>query len=430
MPTRVTSSLQGRLILGLVALGGCGRSSALVPDAEAVGTTTEVGGASGQGGGGSNGQGGGAVGGAAALASDAAFAAEASAPGSGGMSTDSGSDGPVVEPLDGGADSFPGVPLPPYTGGIVDVVNSSNWNETIHPFTQRKMLVRDGGNEHLVLLDLSRPNPVVWKVATSSPWDRGEQLIGNNQVMGSTASGYEVFDLSTGLSVKAVSSYPSTQSAYRMANGETMLTRSGTKLDFLDKSDRIAHEIDYPGYGYVRLARPTRNGTFLVPSDTQVFEGDGQGNVLWKLTAPTGSGWGHVFEPMLMSDGDTILSTFYGASLDIIDKTTHMVTKRYGTKMIPNAAVISPSAFAEFQILPNGNLVTTNWQNQTSGNGFVGRQIIEFNPNGDVVWVYQQDPMVFSDINGVLVLDGLDPQFPHALEISPDSTWQPIIPSP
>jgi hypothetical protein len=377
--------------------------------------------------------------GAAAAGSDAGDLGGPAGSGGSAPGNDDGGGTMIEPPVDGGADSFPGVRLPPYDGGIVNVVNSGNWNETmIHPFGQRRMLVREQGDPHLALLDLGSPNPVIWrKVAGStpggsplggSPWARGEQLIGNNQVMGSTPSGYEIFDLSTGRIVKSVGGHYNTQSAYRMANGETMLTRSGTTLSFLDKNDEISHEISYPGHGFVRLARPTRKGTFLVPSDQDVFEGDDSGNILWNLAAPMGSRWGEVFEPLLMGDGNVLLSTFFGVSIDIIDATTHLVTKRYQVPAQEFSQIV-PSAFAEVQILPNGNIITAN-RFGICGAVCAGRQIIEFNPTGDIVWTYQVDPKVFSSIDGVLVLDGLDPQFLHAQEISPDSTWQPVIPTP
>jgi hypothetical protein len=325
-------------------------------------------------------------------------------------------------------DSTVGVPLPPYDGGIVSVINGSNWDETtIHPFNKRRMLVRDTCDPHIVLLDFAQTNPVVWKAVAGGPWARSMQLIGNNQLLGGRNDGYEVFDMTTGQVVKTVKTHPNTQSAYRMANGETMLTRSGTVLDFLDKNDNVTHSISYPGFGYVRMARPTRNGTFLVPSDMKVFEGDDKGNVLWTAT---GTEWGHVWEPLLMGDGNVLLATGFGASLDVVDKTTHMVTKRYGTKTTPMAATLRPNYFAEFQILPNGNLITSNW---TGGHGCgfaLGAQVIEFNPAGEVVWLYKEDPTVVTSIQGVMVLDGMDPRFLHVQEISADSTWQPVIPTP
>jgi hypothetical protein len=423
MTPRTSRGFASRLFVGLVALAACGSTPAANQPSGAAGTSAP------------GGAGGAGTGGAAAGASAGTGAAGSIDDAGSGDATTEGTDaGPLPEPgsdggadIEGGVDAGMGIPLPPYDGGIINVVNSGNWNETtIHPFSQRRMLVRDEGDPHLVLLDFSRPNPVVWKVVTNGPWSRGEQLIGNNQVMGSRIDGYEVFDLTTGAIVKIVQGFGNTQAAYRMANGETMLTRSGTRLDFLDKNDKIAHSISYPGFSYVRLARPTREGTFLVPSDTKVFEGDANGKVLWSLTSPVGSSWSHAFEPLLMSDGKVILSTFFGASLDVIDRTTLTVTKQYGTKTIANAATIRPTAFAEFQILPNGNFITTNWLAYSSA----GVAILEFNPAGEVVWSYRADSMVFAAPQGVQVIDGLDPQFLHAQEISPDSTWQPVIPTP
>jgi hypothetical protein len=289
------------------------------------------------------------------------------------------------------------------------------------------MLVRDEGDPHLVLLDFGIPNPVVWKTATEGPFARSMQFIGNNQVLGGTSTGYQVIDLTDGRITKTVKGFPNTQSAYRMANGETMLTQGGTVLTFLDKTDQKAHQISYPGFGYVRLARPTRNGTFLVPSDTTLFEGDANGKVLWTAS---GAQWGHISEPLLMSDGNVLLATGFGASLDIVDRDAHLVTKRYGTKMMPMAATFDPTLFSELQILPNGNLITSNFKGDGWGNGPIGIQVIEFNPAGDVVWFYKQDPMVFGAIGGVMVIDGMDPNFLHVQEISPDSTWQPVIPTP
>ena len=52
--------------------------------------------------------------------------------------------------------------------------------------------------------------------------------------------------------------------------------------------------------------------------------------------------------------------------------------------------------------------------------------MLEFNPAGDVVWTYHQDPTVFSSIQDVLVIDGMDPSSPHVLETSTNGAWQPF----
>ena len=377
---------------------------------------------------------GGSGGGSAATTGTGGMTSTGGAPDTGGTGgvMDASIDLPPVIP-DG--DTSDG-PVPTSDGGLRNIINSTNWNETIYPPAKRKMLLRDEGDPHLAIVDLSLPTPIVWKTPAEGPWARGAQLIGNNQILGGTSNGYQVFDYTTGKIVKTVNGFGNTMSAYRMANGETMLTQSGTVLTFLDKNDQKAHQISYPGHGYVRVARPTRNGTFLVPNDTTVFEGDANGKVLWSLTAGA-PGWGHVWEALLLgppvgggswNDGDTVLCTAFGSSCDVIDKTTHKVTFRWGTKAMPNAAMFNPNFFSEFEILPNGNIFTPNWQGHGAGNGKSGIQVIEFDPKGNVTWFWKQDPAAFSSIQGVQVLDGKNPMYLHVEETSTDSTWQPVMP--
>ncbi len=410
----------------LLALAGCGGGeNALSSGSSTTGASAGVGA--------STGMGTGAVGGAGmTLGSGSTVPSGATSGGSGlgGSGTvvtlvdsgfsppmDAGEAGPTeAGPTEAGSDVTT-------DGGVPTTITSANWSETLYPFSKRRMILRDEGNPHLHLLDLGTPAND-WATQTDGPYARSAQLVGNNQVLGGRSDGYEIYDLQTGRILKVVQGFPDTQAAYRMANGETMLAQTGGHLNFLDASDRVTHTISYPGYSYVRLVRPTRRGTFLVPSDTVLFEGDANGNVLWS-TAPTGLGWGHIFEALPMASGDVIVSTFFGSSLDVVDRTTHMVTFRYGTKALPNAAMLRISDFAEFQILPNGNFITANWLSSGPGNAGNNVEIIEFDPTGAVVWFYKTDPAVFSAIQGVMVIDGLDPQYLH-VEETEDGTWQPV----
>jgi hypothetical protein len=322
-----------------------------------------------------------------------------------------------------------------YTGK--NTINPTNWDETKYPPNKRKMLLRDEGDPKLVMIDLSKTPILVWKgPSTGDAWARSAQLIGNNEILGGRINGYEVYDYNTGATKRSVTNFPNSQSAYRLATGETMLTRSGTVLTFLDASDKMTRTISYPGHGYVRLARPTRNGTFLVPSDQVVFEGDATGKVLWSLTAGA-SGWGHIWEPLLLgppvgggtwNDGDTLLCNAFGQSCDIIDKNTHKVTFRFG-KNLPAATntMVHPNFFSEFEILPNGNLFVANWQGHGAGNGNSGTQVLEFDPKGNLSWFWKQDATIFSSIQGVQSMDGKNPMYLHVEETSTDSTWQPVM---
>ena len=116
----------------------------------------------------------------------------------------------------------------------------------MYPPNKRKMLLRDEGDPHLVMIDLSKTPILVWKsVALNDAWARAGQLIGNNQILGGRINGYEVYDYNTGAIVKSVTAFNPSESAYRTVTGETMLTRPNV-LTFLDKNDKVSHQILAP----------------------------------------------------------------------------------------------------------------------------------------------------------------------------------------
>jgi hypothetical protein len=292
--------------------------------------------------------------------------------------------------------------------------------ETKFPPDKRRMLIRDEGMSSLHYVNLANPAEN-WVVKTTG-WARGMQLVGDDVVLGGREDGYEEYDLKTGMVLKQVKNFGNTQSAYRMENGETMLAQNGTTLSFLEpKTDVVKHKIDYAGYGYIRMVRPTPKGTYLLPADDHLAEGDADGKILWDIKQP---GWGHIWEALMLPDQSIVLGTAFGASLDFLDPTTHMVVKQFGTKKMADAATIAPNFFAEFQILPNGNFITSNWQGHGDSNGGKGRQIVEFDPTGKVVWSYQQDAKEYSSIQGVMVLDGLDTKLLHIESVN--GMWTPV----
>jgi hypothetical protein len=309
-------------------------------------------------------------------------------------------------------------------GDAPDAADALPW-ELLYPRDKRKMLLRDEGLSNLHYVDLADPSKN-WVVTTTDP-ARGMQLVGEGVLFGARNDGYEEYDLATGKVTKQVKGFTQTESACRLANGDTMLTqldKAGIHLTFLAPgTDAVKSTITYPGYGYVRMARPTPQGTFLVPSDTKLFEGDDKGNVLWETTLGSPD-WMHIWKPIRVPNGNVVLGAAWAASLDILDATTHKVIQRIGTTALPDAATVKPNFFAEFQILPNGNFITPNWEGHGPGNGGTGIQVLEFDPAGKLVWSWKQDPTVYSSIQAVMVLDGLDPQYLHVETV--DGTWTPV----
>jgi hypothetical protein len=297
--------------------------------------------------------------------------------------------------------------------------------ELLYPRDKRRMLLRDEGLSNLHYVNLANPAEN-WTITTTDP-ARGMQLVGNGVLLGARNDGYEEYELKTGKVLKQVKTFMQTESACRLANGDTMLTqldKAGIHLTFLaPQTDVVKNKITYAGYGYVRMARPTPQGTFLVPSDTKLFEGDDQGHVMWETTLGSPE-WMHIWKATRVPNGNLILGAAWAASLDILDATTHKVIKRIGTGALPEAATVKPNFFAEFQILPNGNYITPNWEGHGAGNGTTGVQVLEFDPTGKLVWQWKQDPAVYSSIQAVMVLDGLDPQYLHVETVN--GTWTPV----
>jgi hypothetical protein len=356
-------------------------------------------------------------------------------------------------------------------GSDAGTIASGPFNETgctagspgCYPFASRRMILRDEGDPHLHLIDLGTPSND-WSTATDGPWARTAQLVGiptgytTPQLLGGRNDGYEYYDLATGKISHVVNTFANSMSPYRMKNGNTLLTVTGGTLTILDPTDKKITSVTYPGHGYVRLGRPApaRAGvftgdTFLIPSDTTLFEGDLNGKILKSITNGA-SGWGHIWQALVRKDGAVLLGTAFGSSIDVIDwsTATPKVTSRYGSKAGTYATAatgegnplcwsnpqqttcpaltansVAPNFFSEFQILPNGNILTPNWQGHGGGNGGHGIQVLEFNPAGQVVWYYKQDPAVFSSIQGVLLLDGLDPTKLNVQDTD-DGTWQAV----
>jgi hypothetical protein len=338
-------------------------------------------------------------------ASDAPTSTSGAAGAGGAAGSGASKDAAVETASDAGADALP-------------------W-ELMYPRDKRRMLLRDEGLMTLHYVNLANPTEN-WTITTTDP-ARGMQLVGGGVLFGARNDGYEEYDLETGKVLKQVKGFTQTESACRLANGQTMLTqldKAGIHLTFLEpKTDVVKSQITYAGYGYVRMARPTPQGTFLVPSDTKLFEGDDKGNVMWETTLGSPE-WMHIWKATRVPNGNVVLGAAWAASLDILDATSHKVIQRIGTAALPEAATVKPNFFAEFQILPNGNYVTPNWEGHGPGNGGTGVQVLEFDPTGKLVWQWKQDPAVYSSIQAVMILDGLDPQYLHVETV--DGTWTPV----
>lgn len=268
----------------------------------------------------------------------------------------------------------------------------------------RKLLLRDEGLSQLAYIDLA-DSTKNWYVPV--PAGRDMQLIGNSRVLIGTGTGYEERDIRTGNKLFELTSFSGTVAARRLRNGNTLLTglnwkdKKGVVLLELDQKGNTQRLMNYPDFTYVRLVRETATGTFLIAADDTIIEGNAAGHIIWQAKL-TGRNKMHAWQALRLANGQTIVSSGYGANFQLFAADGSFVSAIMGPPEV------NPHFYAGFQIVENGNYVVTNWQGHGPHFGASGTQLLEYNPAGELVWSWKQFPNKFSSLQGVIVLDGLD----------------------
>ena len=277
------------------------------------------------------------------------------------------------------------------------------------PNNTHRFILRDEGLSQLSYVDLANPSNN-WYVPV--PPGRDQQLVGHGLVMIGTTTGYEEREIRTGKKVKELTTFTGTFSARRLRNGNTLLTglewqgKHGLVLVEIDKDGATQHTINFPELNYARLVRETTSGTFLITSDTIVFESNAAGKILWsaKITSKKRP---HSWQALRIANGQTIVSSGYAGNFQIFAADGSPINSISGPQDV------NPNFYTGFQILRNGNLVVTNWQGHGPSFGSSGVQLLEYGPNGQLVWSWKQDPAKYSSLQGVIVLDGLNLETLH-----------------
>jgi len=277
-------------------------------------------------------------------------------------------------------------------------------SQTGATWRHRSLLIRDEGISQLALVDFSNPS-ANWYIPV--PVGRDVQLVGNGRVLIGTGSGYEEHDITTGKKVYELTSFPGTVAARRLRNGNTLLTgvnwqdKKGIVLVELNAAGGVQQLIVYPGFDYVRLVRETVQGNFLVTANNYIFEGNRQGEIVWKAVIGDAEKT-HAWQALRLANGQTVVSTGYAKKLEFFDAGGKLLDT------ITGPAAVHPNFFAGFQVLANGNYVVANWQGHGPKMGASGEQVLEYTPAGKLAWSWQQDSTKFSSLHNVIVLDGLD----------------------
>jgi len=153
-----------------------------------------------------------------------------------------------------------------------------------------------------------------------------------------------------------------------------------------------------------RLLRMTPQGTFLFGAVNQIVEGDFQGRTLKSIMLAKGS-W--AYQVLRQPDGHLILAAGYQPCFYELDA-AGKILRTIGGKDSPEGKALGLHFFAGFQILKNGNLVVSNWTGHGPNDSEKGVQLVEYSPQGKLVWKWH-DAKLAGSIDGVIVLDDLDP---------------------
>ena len=271
----------------------------------------------------------------------------------------------------------------------------------------RHILLRDEGKSQLIYVDLGHPDKNWYETV---PPGRDMQLVGKGKVLIGTEAGYEERDIVTGKKLFELNSFPGTVAAHRLRDGNTLLTgikwqgKEGIVLVEVDSLGAVKHVVNFPGFDYVRLVRETASGNFLITSNTLVFEGTRSGNIVWS-TKISGVQNPHTWQALRLANGQTLVSAGFSKNFQLFSLDGKLVDTITGP---PEA---NPNFYAGFQILANGNYVVANWQGHGPTHGASGMQVLEYDPQHQLVWHWQQDAAKISSLQAVIILDGLDTNF-------------------
>ncbi|HWZ87962.1 MAG TPA: hypothetical protein VNW92_03905, partial [Polyangiaceae bacterium] len=112
----------------------------------------------------------------------------------------------------------------------------------------------------------------------------------------------------------------------------------------------------------------------------------------------------HAWKAVRLANGNTAISTGYGATLVIYDSSGKLVQSIGGATQ-PNAAQIAPWFYTDFQVMPNGSYFVVNSQADRTMDNSV--QLLEYDTSGALVW-QQKQPMGVRTLEEGIVIDGLD----------------------
>ncbi|HET6336582.1 MAG TPA: hypothetical protein VFG30_25340 [Polyangiales bacterium] len=285
--------------------------------------------------------------------------------------------------------------------------------EVGHP--QRFIASVHGGNaDKLVYVVVGDPKQN-WELAVPDGI-QDFQLIGNNKLLVGYKFnfGYLEVDLATHKIDLQVRDFLTRDQAIltsvkRLASGHTLIMAqrlegsAATDLEVweVDNDKKVYEKRTFKGCcGNLRVVRLTAEGHFLVGADSALVELDETGKEVARMT----TGGSPTYMGLKTSDGSYYATNGHGGQL--LAFASGGQRRVVGGKGSVSAQTVTIYQPGQFQILQNGHIVMTNW---TAENGGKGQQLVEYDPEGNLVWSWD-DPVVRPQgMETLVVLDNLDP---------------------
>lgn len=233
---------------------------------------------------------------------------------------------------------------------------------------------------------------------------RDIQLLDGGKILMSTMSGYQEFDMKTRKSLKEVKNplFEGSAAVRRLRDGGTVIgCNQKNMLVFyeMNKRDEVVTSATFPTLNTLRLFRFSPRGTLLFGANgDQVVEADLKGRILRSIKL---EGSRHIYQVNEKPNGNLLAASGYGGEVVEMDP-KGTVVKRVGGKPFPQGIVYN--FFAGMQVLKNGNIVVCNWTGHGAEDSKLAPQLIEFSPDGKIVWKWH-DPKRSGTAHGIIVLD-------------------------
>jgi outer membrane protein assembly factor BamB len=144
----------------------------------------------------------------------------------------------------------------------------------------------------------------------------------------------------------------------------------------------------------------TNDGHFLVGADQALVELDETGKEVARLM----TGGSPTYMGLKTADGTYYATNGHGGQLLAFPMGGQR--KLIGGKGSSSAQKVTIYQPGQFQVLQNGNIVITNW---TAEDGGSGQQLVEYDPEGNMVWSWDDPAVRPQGMETLIVLDDLDP---------------------